>query len=41
MLLGQFLKKLIRSEGIGGSGINEDEDDLFRPVHSEKRKKIS
>jgi hypothetical protein len=35
------LKKLIRTHGIGGSGVNEDEDDLFRPIHAEKRKGLS
>ena len=39
MLMTQFLKKLYRTEAIGN--INEEEDDLFRPIHAENRKVIA
>ena len=36
MVLSQYLKKMYRTLGVS----TEEEDDIFRPVHKENRKKI-
>lgn len=39
MLLTQFLKKIIRTEGLGN--FKDEEDDLYRPYNKESRLLIS